>query len=93
MVRLPVQLSHLSMPDIDSERRENEWRQQCRPIERNRSTVSLTVGKLDAAGLIEYRQGKMRIREREGLLNSTCECYANINNSSRRITETCEFNR
>jgi len=56
----------------------------------NRSTVTITAGKLDAAGLIEYRRGEVRIRDREGLLNTTCECYATINNSSRRITETCE---
>jgi hypothetical protein len=53
-----------------------------------RQFLHVLVGKDEGIG-----RGKMRIRDREGLLNSTCECYANINNPSRRITETCEFNR
>ncbi len=56
----------------------------------NRSTVTLTARELDAAGLIEYRRGELRIRDREGLLNTACECYATINDSSRRITEIRE---
>jgi len=54
----------------------------------NRSTVTITVGKLDAAGLIEYRRGEVRIKDRKGLLKTTCECYTTINNFYQRITQT-----
>jgi CRP-like cAMP-binding protein len=40
-----------------------------------RSTVTLAAGVLQAAGLIEYRRGKIRILDREKLEESACDCY------------------
>jgi CRP-like cAMP-binding protein len=44
-----------------------------------RSSVTLTARKLQEAGLIDYRRGRIRIRDVTGLHESSCECYAAIN--------------
>ena len=41
-----------------------------------RSTVTLTAGILQRAGLIDYRRGQIRILDRESLESSACECYS-----------------
>jgi len=43
-----------------------------------RATVTEAAGSLQAAGLIEYRMGTLRIRDRRGLESAACECYAII---------------
>ena len=40
-----------------------------------RTTVTLIAGELQRAGLIEYRRGRVRILDREGLESTACECY------------------
>jgi CRP-like cAMP-binding protein len=40
-----------------------------------RSTVTLAAGVLQAAGLIEYRRGKIQILNRGRLEEAACECY------------------
>jgi CRP-like cAMP-binding protein len=40
-----------------------------------RETVTVAAGRLQDAGLIEYRRGHLRILDREGLENAVCECY------------------
>jgi len=40
-----------------------------------RSTVTITADVLRADGLIEYRRGKIKITDREGLERKSCECY------------------
>lgn len=40
-----------------------------------RPTVTLIAAKLQAAGVIEYRRGTVRIRDRAGLEAASCECY------------------
>jgi CRP-like cAMP-binding protein len=52
----------------------------------NRSTVTITAGKFDKADLIDYRRGRVRIVNREGLLETTCECYQMINEIFRHVT-------
>lgn len=39
-----------------------------------RSTVTLTAGTLQRAGLIHYQRGKIEILDREGLTEVACEC-------------------
>lgn len=43
-----------------------------------RSTLSVTAHRLQAAGLIEYSRGNIRIVNLEGMKESTCECYGTI---------------
>jgi CRP-like cAMP-binding protein len=40
-----------------------------------RSTVAVSAGTLQRAGLIEYRRGKVRILSREDLESAACDCY------------------
>jgi CRP-like cAMP-binding protein len=40
-----------------------------------RQTVTVIAGTLQRAGLITYRRGMMRILDREGLQEASCECY------------------
>ena len=43
-----------------------------------RSSVTISAGILQAAGLISYRRGRLTIRDRQGLQAVACECYAVI---------------
>ncbi len=43
-----------------------------------RATVTVTAGSLQSAGLITYRHGKVKVIDRAGLEEATCECYAVI---------------
>ncbi|MDY3557260.1 Crp/Fnr family transcriptional regulator [Gemmata sp. JC717] len=43
-----------------------------------RATVTVTAGTLQAAGLITYKSGLVRICDRAGLEAAACECYAAI---------------
>jgi len=40
-----------------------------------RTTVALSAGTLQRAGLIEYRRGKVKILSREDLESAACDCY------------------
>jgi CRP-like cAMP-binding protein len=40
-----------------------------------RQTVSGIAGSLQSAGVISYRRGILRIIDREGLIDCSCECY------------------
>src|SRR6202163_1028040 len=42
----------------------------------NRKSVTLAALSMQAAGLISYRRGKIRILDRPGLERASCECYA-----------------
>jgi len=42
----------------------------------NRTTVTHAAGALQHAGLISYRRGTMQIKDRAGLEEACCECYA-----------------
>jgi Mn-dependent DtxR family transcriptional regulator len=43
-----------------------------------RSSVSLSAHLLQKSGLIEYRRGRIKVIDRKGLEECTCECYAAI---------------
>jgi CRP-like cAMP-binding protein len=43
-----------------------------------RATVTITAGILQKAGLISYRRGRVRIKNRPGLEVGSCECYSAI---------------
>src|SRR5262249_30649182 len=44
----------------------------------NRKSVTLAANALQAAGLITYRRGKMRVLDRPGLEAAACECYSAV---------------
>lgn len=43
-----------------------------------RSSVSLVAATLQAAGLIKYRRGNVRILDVDGLREASCECYETV---------------
>jgi CRP-like cAMP-binding protein len=44
-----------------------------------RSSVTVAAGALQGAGLIEYRRGHVKINDRAGLEDASCECYRTVN--------------
>jgi CRP-like cAMP-binding protein len=50
-----------------------------------RSTVSVSAGILQRAGLIRYKRGHVTIVDREGLEAVSCECYAVIREELDRV--------
>ena len=42
----------------------------------NRKSITLAAQVIQAAGLINYRRGKMQVLDRHGLERASCECYA-----------------
>ena len=50
-----------------------------------RPGVSLAAAALEAAGLIDYRRGRIVIRDRTGLERASCECYDAVNASTERL--------
>jgi CRP-like cAMP-binding protein len=51
-----------------------------------RSSVTLTAKRLQQVGLIAYHRGSVRIVDRDGLLDTCCECYAAINAHIHRLS-------
>jgi CRP-like cAMP-binding protein len=50
-----------------------------------RSTVTQTATLLRRAGLIEYSRGRVTIKDRQGLEDSACECYAVVHREYVRL--------
>jgi CRP-like cAMP-binding protein len=50
-----------------------------------REGVTEAAGKLQAAGLIEYRRGRIRVLGRDGLEQRACECYAVVRREYDRL--------
>ncbi|MDB5349680.1 MAG: Crp/Fnr family transcriptional regulator [Planctomycetota bacterium] len=50
-----------------------------------RQTVTVVAGALHAAGLIDYRRGVVIVRDRAGLEETACECYASTRGYYKRI--------
>lgn len=50
-----------------------------------RASVTVAAGALQTAGLIEYRRGRMRVIDREGLEATSCECYAVVRDHYRSV--------
>ena len=50
-----------------------------------RPTVTLIAQKLQNAGLIRYRRGRIAITDREGLEKLACECVGEIRSKTRQI--------
>jgi hypothetical protein len=41
-----------------------------------RAGITVAAGTLQSIGAIEYRRGQLHIKDREGLEQAVCECYA-----------------
>lgn len=52
-----------------------------------RPTVTLAAGTFQRDGLIEYRRGKIRIRDAEALARRACECYDTVRSEHQRLLE------
>ena len=50
-----------------------------------RPTVTLIMGGLQKAGLVEYRRGMIHIADRAGLEAASCECYATVKATFARL--------
>jgi CRP-like cAMP-binding protein len=49
-----------------------------------RASVTVAAGILQKAGLITYNRGSVRIDDRSGLEDATCECYTSIRQQTER---------
>ncbi|MFZ0178368.1 MAG: Crp/Fnr family transcriptional regulator [Candidatus Dormiibacterota bacterium] len=58
-----------------------------------RSTVSVSAGILQRAGLIRYVRGNVTIVDRAGLEAVSCECYSVIRNELERVVEPESWRR
>lgn len=54
----------------------------------HRPTVSKNANKLQSMNLISYTRGVVKILDREGLENFTCECYKTITEINKMVCET-----
>jgi Mn-dependent DtxR family transcriptional regulator len=52
-----------------------------------RAGVTESAQKLQAANLISYRRGQIRVLNRQGLLKKSCECYRFIRHQYNRLHE------
>ncbi len=50
-----------------------------------REGVTEAAGKLQAAGLIHYRRGHIRVEDRAGIEARVCECYRVVRQETDRI--------
>jgi CRP-like cAMP-binding protein len=50
-----------------------------------RAGVTEAAGKLQQAGLINYKRGRIQITDRKGLEAATCECYAIVKQEFNRL--------
>ena len=54
----------------------------------HRPSVSLAAAALHRAGLLEYRRGVIKITDREGLENASCECYSIVRKNFEKLLGT-----
>jgi Mn-dependent DtxR family transcriptional regulator len=50
-----------------------------------REGVTEAAGRLQAAGLISYARGKIKVLDRRGLENRSCECYQVVKTEYDRL--------
>jgi biotin operon repressor len=44
----------------------------------SRNAISQAAGKLQQAGIIDYKRGRLKVLDRAGLETQTCECYKTV---------------
>ena len=50
-----------------------------------RESITAAAGKLQAAGLIQYRRGRITVLDRPALESRVCECYATVKTELERL--------
>jgi CRP-like cAMP-binding protein len=50
-----------------------------------RTTVTAVASRLQQKGLIRYSRGRIRILDRPGLIQASCECYEQVEDGVRRL--------
>lgn len=50
-----------------------------------RPTVTVAAGMLQKAGFVEYSRGKVLVLDRQGLEDTSCECYAEVNRKLEKL--------
>lgn len=58
-----------------------------------REAITEAAGKLQAAGLIQYRRGHVTVTDRPGLEGRVCECYGAVKSESDRLFHLLPANR
>ena len=57
-----------------------------------RTTVTMSAKRLQAAGLIRYSRGRIEILDRDGLLAGACECYCSVMEKHAMVLGNRPFN-
>ncbi len=52
-----------------------------------REGITEAAGRLQAAGVIQYRRGHISVMARQGLEQRSCECYGVVRNEQRRLLD------
>ena len=52
-----------------------------------RPSVTLAAGALQKRGLITYRRGSVKVKDRGGLERAACECYEIVHHEAIRLME------
>jgi CRP-like cAMP-binding protein len=76
----------MSQDRVESDQFEVTQESLAQMLEAHRSTVSVSAGILQRAGLIRYTRGHVTIVDREGLEAVSCECYAVIKAELDRVS-------
>ena len=50
-----------------------------------RASVTVVARSMSESGLISYHRGRVMVKDREGLEEVACECYAAVNDELRRL--------
>lgn len=58
-----------------------------------REAITEAAGKLQAAGFIEYRRGRIIVLKRDGLLSQACECYGVVKREHEHLLEPLPASR
>jgi Mn-dependent DtxR family transcriptional regulator len=58
-----------------------------------RTTVTVVAGRLQEAGLVRYRRGRIIVLDRAGLEHLACECYRAIRRRTEGVVQPAEMTR
>jgi Mn-dependent DtxR family transcriptional regulator len=53
----------------------------------HRPSVSLVAGVFQQAGIIQYSRGRIKVLDRSGLEDASCECYSIVRKQFKRLLD------